>query len=113
MFVDDGSPTGRSQRSHGCTTHTPTCGSSACAATWGRLRRSTPGSGKPEGDAVVTIDGDLQDDPAEIPRLLAKLDEGYDLVTAGRRSGATRSAARAVEDLQRIPGDSRASACTT
>ncbi len=34
-----------------------------------------------EGDVVVTIDGDLQDDPAEIPRLLAKLDEGYDLVT--------------------------------
>ena len=34
-----------------------------------------------EGDFVVTIDGDLQDDPAEIPRLLAKLDEGYDLVT--------------------------------
>ena len=29
----------------------------------------------------MTIDGDLQDDPAEIPRLLAKLDEGYDLVT--------------------------------
>ncbi|MCZ7589262.1 MAG: glycosyltransferase family 2 protein [Gaiella sp.] len=34
-----------------------------------------------EGEVVVTIDGDLQDDPAEIPRLLAKLDEGYDLVT--------------------------------
>jgi glycosyltransferase involved in cell wall biosynthesis len=33
------------------------------------------------GDVVVTIDGDLQDDPAEIPKLLAKLDEGFDLVT--------------------------------
>jgi glycosyltransferase involved in cell wall biosynthesis len=33
------------------------------------------------GDVVVTIDGDLQDDPAEIPRLLAKLDEGFDLVS--------------------------------
>ena len=33
------------------------------------------------GDIVVTIDGDLQDDPAEIPRLLARLDEGYDLVS--------------------------------
>ncbi|MDH4177730.1 MAG: glycosyltransferase family 2 protein [Thermoleophilia bacterium] len=32
------------------------------------------------GDIVVTIDGDLQDDPADIPRLLAKLDEGYDVV---------------------------------
>ncbi len=34
-----------------------------------------------EGDVVVTIDGDLQDDATEIPRLLAKLDEGFDLVS--------------------------------
>jgi glycosyltransferase involved in cell wall biosynthesis len=34
-----------------------------------------------QGDVVVTIDGDLQDDPAEIPRLLAKLEEGFDLVS--------------------------------
>jgi dolichol-phosphate mannosyltransferase len=33
------------------------------------------------GEAIVTIDADLQDDPAEIPRLLAKLDEGFDLVS--------------------------------
>jgi glycosyltransferase involved in cell wall biosynthesis len=33
------------------------------------------------GDTVVTIDADLQDDPAEIPQLLAKLDEGFDLVS--------------------------------
>jgi glycosyltransferase involved in cell wall biosynthesis len=32
------------------------------------------------GETVVTIDADLQDDPAEIPRLLAKLEEGFDLV---------------------------------
>jgi glycosyltransferase involved in cell wall biosynthesis len=33
------------------------------------------------GEVVVTIDADLQDDPAEIPQLLAKLDEGFDLVS--------------------------------
>lgn len=33
-----------------------------------------------EGDLAITMDGDLQDDPAEIPKLLAKLDEGFDLV---------------------------------
>lgn len=37
------------------------------------------------GDVVVTIDGDLQDDPAEIPRLLAKLEEGFDLVSGWKR----------------------------
>jgi glycosyltransferase involved in cell wall biosynthesis len=33
------------------------------------------------GSVIVTIDADLQDDPTEIPNLLAKLDEGYDLVS--------------------------------
>jgi glycosyltransferase involved in cell wall biosynthesis len=33
------------------------------------------------GDVVVTMDADLQDDPAEIPNLLAKLDEGFDIVS--------------------------------
>ena len=33
------------------------------------------------GDVIVTMDADLQDDPAEIPNLLAKLDEGYDVVS--------------------------------
>ena len=47
------------------------------------------------GEIIVTIDGDLQDDPAEIPRLLAKLDEGFDLVsgwktTPARPARATR-----------------------
>ncbi len=36
------------------------------------------------GDIVVTMDADLQDDPAELPKLLARLEEGYDLVGAWR-----------------------------
>jgi glycosyltransferase involved in cell wall biosynthesis len=36
------------------------------------------------GQAVITMDADLQDDPRELPKLLAKLDEGYDLVSAWR-----------------------------
>jgi glycosyltransferase involved in cell wall biosynthesis len=53
-----------------------------------RLRRNfgksaalAAGFGQAGGETVVTIDGDLQDDPAEIPRLLAKLEEGFDLVS--------------------------------
>jgi glycosyltransferase involved in cell wall biosynthesis len=37
------------------------------------------------GDVVVTLDGDRQDDPAEIPRLVARLDEGYDLVSGWKQ----------------------------
>lgn len=38
-----------------------------------------------EGDYIVTIDGDLQNDPRDIPRLLATLDQGYDLAHGWRR----------------------------
>jgi dolichol-phosphate mannosyltransferase len=38
-----------------------------------------------KGDILITMDGDLQNDPADIPQLLAKLDEGYDLVSGWRQ----------------------------
>jgi glycosyltransferase involved in cell wall biosynthesis len=37
------------------------------------------------GQAVITLDGDLQNDPQDIPRLLDKLNEGYDLVSGWRK----------------------------
>ncbi len=37
------------------------------------------------GDVIVTIDADLQNDPEDIPRLLAKLDEGFDVVSGWRK----------------------------
>lgn len=37
------------------------------------------------GDAVITMDADLQDDPAEIPNLLKKLEEGYDMVSGWKK----------------------------
>jgi glycosyltransferase involved in cell wall biosynthesis len=48
---------------------------------FGKAAALVAGFDQAQGETVVTIDGDLQDDPAEIPRLLAKLDEGFDLVT--------------------------------
>ena len=39
-----------------------------------------------QGDVIVPMDGDLQNDPADIPKLLAKLDEGYDVVSGWRTS---------------------------
>ena len=67
-----------------------------------RLRRNAgkaaaldAGFREADGEIVVTIDGDLQDDPAEIPRLLATLDEGFDLVT-GWKTRRNDPAARRV-----------------
>ncbi len=36
------------------------------------------------GEVIVTMDADLQNDPRDIPQLLAKIDEGYDVVTGWR-----------------------------
>jgi glycosyltransferase involved in cell wall biosynthesis len=40
------------------------------------------------GDAILAMDGDLQHDPAEIPQFLAKLEEGYDVVSGWRSERA-------------------------
>src|SRR5690606_15723837 len=46
------------------------------------------------GDVIVFMDADGQHDPADIPRLLARLDDGYDMVVGARQAGSQASAAR-------------------
>lgn len=51
---------------------------------FGKTAALSVGFGRARGQVVVTMDADLQDDPHEIPKLLHKLDEGFDLVAAWR-----------------------------
>jgi glycosyltransferase involved in cell wall biosynthesis len=51
---------------------------------FGKTAALSAGFARAKGKVVVTMDADLQDDPHELPKLLDKLDEGYDLVTAWR-----------------------------
>jgi glycosyltransferase involved in cell wall biosynthesis len=95
VFVDDGSTDG----SFAALTRLHNAHANVSVV---RLRRNfgkavalASGFAQAQGDIVVTIDADLQDDAAEIPRLLAKLDEGFDLVSgwkAQRRDPVTRRA---------------------
>lgn len=48
------------------------------------------------GSVLVPIDGDLQNDPADIPRLLARLDEGFDVVSGWRKNRQDRWLTRRV-----------------
>src|SRR5439155_8198733 len=48
---------------------------------FGKAAALAAGFEQARGEVVVTIDADLQDDPAEISSLLTKLDEGYDVVS--------------------------------
>jgi len=47
---------------------------------FGKSAALSAGFEKADGDVIFTMDGDLQDDPKEIPKFLDKLDEGYGLV---------------------------------
>jgi glycosyltransferase involved in cell wall biosynthesis len=81
VFVDDGSTDGSFAaltRLHG---RAPNVRVVRLRRNFGKSAALAAGFRHAEGSVVVTIDADLQDDPAEIPRLLAKLDEGYDLVS--------------------------------
>ncbi len=46
------------------------------------------------GRAIVTLDADLQNDPSDIPMMLAKLDEGYDLVSGWREKRQDKALTR-------------------
>lgn len=52
---------------------------------WGKSAALQTGFGLASGEIIFTLDADLQDDPAEIPKFLAKLDEGYDLVSGWKK----------------------------
>ena len=52
---------------------------------FGKARALANGFRVAQGDVIVTMDGDLQDDPAELTHFLAKLDEGYDLVSGWKQ----------------------------
>jgi glycosyltransferase involved in cell wall biosynthesis len=51
---------------------------------FGQTAAFAAGFDRTQGEVVITMDADLQNDPADIPKLLAKLDEGYDIVSGWR-----------------------------
>jgi glycosyltransferase involved in cell wall biosynthesis len=53
---------------------------------YGQTAAMAAGFSQAQAEAIVTLDGDLQNDPADIPLLLAKLQEGYDLVSGWRKA---------------------------
>ncbi len=52
-----------------------------------------------QGQRIVSMDGDLQNDPIDIPKLLEKLDEGYDLVCGWRKERQDKFLTRRVPSI--------------
>ena len=86
-----------------------------------RLRRNfgksaalATGFADSDGDVIVTIDGDGQDDPADIPALIDRLEEGVDLVSGWKRDRRDPLRRRfASRVFNRVTARFSGSSCTT
>ena len=85
IIVDDGSTDASWQAIQALAADDPRVLGIRFRRNFGKAAALSAGFDAATGERIVTIDGDLQDDPAEIPRLLAKLDEGYDVVSGWKR----------------------------
>ncbi|HEY0673340.1 MAG TPA: glycosyltransferase family 2 protein [Longimicrobiales bacterium] len=86
IFVDDGSTDQTYARLQQIASNDKRVRLLRFARNFGQTAALSAGIDHARGDVIVPIDGDLQNDPADIPRLLAKLDEGYDVVSGWRKN---------------------------
>ncbi len=84
VFVDDGSRDDTFDALDAAATADPRVKVVRLRRNFGQSAATQAGLDAARGDVIVTMDGDLQNDPADIPLLLAKLDEGYDAVLGQR-----------------------------
>ncbi len=84
ILVEDGSTDGTRERIEEASQADARVRAVYLAANFGQSAALVAGFERSTGQVVVTMDGDLQNDPADIPRLLQRLDEGYDVVAGWR-----------------------------
>jgi glycosyltransferase involved in cell wall biosynthesis len=85
VFVDDGSNDGTWQAIEQAAAIDSRVVGLRHRRNFGKARALATGFAAASGDVIITMDADLQDDPAEIPRFLAKLNEGFDLVSGWKQ----------------------------
>ena len=85
LFVDDGSTDASGALIDAIAARDPHVGVVRFRRNFGKAAALDAGFRRAAGRIVITMDADLQDDPGEIPRLLAKLEEGYDLVNGWKQ----------------------------
>ena len=86
VFVDDGSEDQSLNVLNALVEEDPNCIRVVVfRRNFGQTAAIAAGIDHADGEIIVLLDADLQNDPADIPRLLEKLDEGYDLVSGWRK----------------------------
>jgi Glycosyl transferase family 2 len=84
IYVDDGSTDGTTDIVTAAARRDPRVNVISLARNYGQTAALAAGFDAAAGDVIVAMDGDLQHAPEEIPKLLAKLDDGYDIVSGWR-----------------------------
>ncbi len=86
ICVDDGSTDKSFEKLEAIAKDTPRLKVIALARNTGQTAATQTGVDYATGDILVFMDADLQNDPADIPRLLEKLEQGYDVVSGWRKN---------------------------
>lgn len=84
VLVDDGSEDGTAAAAEAASREDRRVRLLRLARNFGQTAAMQAGFDQSRGEVVVSMDGDLQNDPGDIPMLLEKIDEGYDLVVGYR-----------------------------
>jgi len=85
IFVDDGSSDGSWNKIRGLAASGPCVRGIRFRRNFGKAAALAAGFEAAQGQVVLQMDADLQDDPAELPGFLAKLEEGFDVVNGWKR----------------------------
>jgi glycosyltransferase involved in cell wall biosynthesis len=85
VLVDDGSTDGSAAALDSLAARDPRVKIVHFRRNYGQTAAMMAGIRYASGEIIIPMDGDLQNDPADIAKLLAKLDEGYDVVSGWRR----------------------------
>ena len=85
VLVDDGSTDGTWQVMEQLVGRDAATNAIRFRRNFGKAAALSAGTAACRGDIVITMDADLQDDPQEIPRFLAKMDEGFDVVSGWKQ----------------------------
>ncbi|MGB9713020.1 MAG: glycosyltransferase family 2 protein [Dissulfurimicrobium sp.] len=85
ILVDDGSTDESHEVYKKIKTFTPELKVLIFRRNFGQSAAMTAGFDYADGKIIVSMDGDLQNDPKDIPRLISRLEEGYDMVSGWRR----------------------------
>ena len=88
VYVDDGSTDRTFQILEGIAQRDPHVAVVQLRRNFGQTAAIAAGIDHSSGEIIILVDADLQNDPADIPRLLAKLGEGYDIVSGWRKNRA-------------------------